>query len=178
MTTEATPANPPADSITFSGGGVSNTYNERNSDIPDEGFDSVRLSGSESIYYVYPETNMSGHVSPDAVQIVESSAEVPLEVRPPRSCRGFSKEGIILFETSNYGGNSQNFIDSGDIDHFFKPGTDEGVSSMHVLEGTWELHTQSGGSIVIDGKTQFPEGFRVELIPANDRTYSILRVGN
>ena len=69
-------------------------------------FQTVNLSGDASIYYVYAERSQAGHSTPSAIQIVTSTTQVSLldAVKPPRSLKGFSKTGIILFECFNYGG--------------------------------------------------------------------------
>ena len=167
---------PPIDSIVFYGA-VEASYKPRKDDIPNNNFTDASLDGGKSIYYIYPDINQSGHATPSTIQILEDSTKQCLTVKPPKSCKGFSKKGIILFETYNYGGQSQNFVDSGIITDIFPVKQDEGISSLHVMEGTWELLTKAGGKIVVDGKSQFEPGFCSDIpYPTNDRTYSIKRV--
>ena len=165
----------PTDSIVFHGT-VESTYKPRKDNIPNNNYREVSLDGKESIYYIYPEVNQCGHGTPAQLHVKQSSTRQPIKVLPPKSCKGFSKKGIILFETYNYGGQSQNFIDSGLITSFFPPGQSEGVSSLCVIEGTWELLTKDGGKILVKGKSQFEPGFYSDMPHPSDRVYSIRRI--
>lgn len=168
-------APPPADSIVFYGT-VEATYKPRKDNIPNNKFTEASLDGENSIYYIYPDVNQCGHGTPAKLHIMEGSTKQSLKVQPPKSCKGFSRKGIILFETYNYGGQSQNFVDSGLITSIFPPGQSEGVSSLRVIEGTWELLTKDGGKILVNGKSQFEPGFCSDMPHPSDKVYSIKRV--
>ena len=178
MSSAAPPAPAPNDSITFFGDTVI-TYSTREDDIPDKNFTKVKLTGSDSIYYVYSEVNESGKV-----QVVTSTEYVPLQF-PPKSCKGFSKDGIILFETFNYGGHSQNFVGTGSTEATFPDGSYTGVSSFNVMDGTWQLHGNKGGSIVVmikddhgceHGQTDFGPGTASDMPYPSDKVASIKRI--
>ena len=183
MSSAAPPAPAPNDSITFLGD-TEITYATREDDIPDRSFAKVKLTGSDSIYYVYPEVNECGHSAPEKVQVVTSTEYVPLQF-PPKSCKGFSKDGIILFETFNYGGHSQNFVGTGSTEATFPEGSYMGVSSFNVMDGTWQLHGNKGGSIVVkikddDGcehrQTDFGPGTVSDMPKPSDKVASIKRI--
>ena len=71
---------------------------------------------------------------------------------------------------------SQNFVGSGAITQIFPPGQSQGVSSIHVMEGTWELLTKDGSRIVVNKETQFGPGFQSDMPFPSDKVYSIEHV--
>ena len=151
-----------------------------------DNFTQVKLSGDKSVYVLYDVTDLSTGLTPDKIQVVTSTTPVPLNFTP-RSAKGHSKSGLILFVTFNYGGRSQCYVsDSGDVTDKFPlgtPGGGRGVSSFMVYEGMWELFkgtNQSGGAILIDGSNQFSPGTKIDLwthLPVNDSISSISRIG-
>ena len=91
-----------------------------------DNFTQVKLSGDKSVYVLYDVTDLSSGVTPDKIQVVTSTTPVPLNFTP-RSAKGNSKSGLILFETFNYGGRSQCYVsDSGDVTDKFPLGTSGG----------------------------------------------------
>ena len=172
----APPAPSPNDCIVFLGD-TEKKYCDREKDIPDHHFTQVKLDGDQSVYYVYPEINMGGHSPPSVpAQVVTSTCYEGLTLKPPKSCKGFSKEGIILFETFKYGGNSQNFNGTGLVTETFPTDESAGVSSFHVIDGTWELLGKDHGNIVVNGQTKFGPGYRSDMPCPSDKVASIKRV--
>ena len=174
MSSAAPPAPAPNDSITFFGDTVI-TYATREDDIPDKNFAKVKLTGSDSIYYVYPEVNECHPNTPEKVQVVTSTEYVPLQF-PPKSCKGFSKDGIIIFETFNYGGHSQNFVGTGSTEAIFPDGNNTGASSFNVMDGTWQLLGKDDGSLVVNGQTDFGPGTASDAPSPSDKVASIKRI--
>ena len=173
--TSAPPAPAPNDSIVFLGSSEK-TYKTIAEEIHDDNFSRVKLTGNGSIYYVYPDTNLCHHSTPVKVQVVTSRDYVPLTLIPPRSCKGFSREGIILFETFNFGGHSQNFVGTGSIEETFPVGVYNGVSSFRVCDGTWSLLNRDGGKIVVQEMTEFGPGVALDMPYPSDRVASIKRI--
>lgn len=173
------------DSIVFLGD-TKTTYAIENLDIPtSNNFTEVYLTGGQSLYVVYDVIDLSHRVTPDRVQFVTSTTQVKLDF-VPRSTKGHSKEGIILFETFNYGGTSQCYIDNvNDLTSRFPPGSAGGglgISSFIVNSGKWQLFkdiNQGGGPIRVNGKDTFGKGDFVDLqghLSLNDSIKSIKNV--
>ena len=173
----STPLAPaPNDYIEFSGDTVK-TYRTEVDRIVDENFKEVRVTGSRSIYYVYPDYDQCGSSKPSNVQIVTSTSYVPLQIQPPKSAKGFSKQGVILFETFNFGGESQNFVGSGSVTDVFPVGSNKGVSSYNVIDGTWQFLTINGGIIKLrNGKTEAGPGDSDDMPFPSDKVASIKMV--
>ena len=179
-------APPPPDDIILHG--LTNAhYHQRADNLPtDLDFTTTNLSGDGSIYYLYPTPSQAGHSTPSAVQVVTSTTPVPIinAVKPPRSLKGFSKTGVILFETFNYGGASKNYDeDVACLANSFPSGAREGVSSFHVISGTWSFYLKDdfgGGAANIGGKSSFGPGTRISLdkvdYAINDRIKSVKRI--
>ena len=137
-------AEPPPDKIVFQGEIVA-SYNQRVDDIPAKNFNKVKLDGDKSIYIVYPEINQGGHGGPSDYQVVTSTDYQPLKssLLPPKSAKGFTKEGIILFETFKFGGMSQNYIgDVSSLDDVFPPGNTKGVFLLSWLSQEFGSYTK------------------------------------
>ncbi len=170
---QAPKAPEPTNSITLYGP-ANMTCKGKVDDIPDKGFTHVSMDGTDSIYYIYSRVNQGGSSTPSILHIVENTEKMPLVVMPPRSCKGFSKKGILLFSARGYGGNiSQNFVSSGLTTSVFPVGSGNGVSSLRVFEGAWELLKKDESKIVIGGETKFWPGFQGDIHAGNDQLYQI-----
>ena len=173
-------AEPPPDKIVFQGEIVA-SYNQRVDDIPAKNFNKVKLDGDKSIYIVYPEIKQGGHGGPSDYQVVTSTDYQPLKssLLPPKSAKGFTKEGIILFETFKFGGMSQNYTgDVSSLDDVFPPGNTKGVSSVMVISGIWELYEKENPNdpMVVNGKTRFGPGENFDMPKPRDKVHSIKRI--
>ncbi len=169
---QASKAPEPTNSITLYGS-TNMTCKGKVDDIPDNGFTHVSMDGTDSVYYIYPKVNQCGSSVPSILHIMENTEKMPLVVKPPRSCKGFSKKGILLFSTRGYGGISQNFVNSGLTTSVFPVGSGNGVSSLRVFEGAWELLRKDESKIVIGGETKFWPGFQGDIQEGNDQLYQI-----
>ena len=174
-------AEPPPDKIVFQGE-IEASYYERVDDIPAKNFNKVKLDGDKSIYIVYPEKNQCGHGTPPDYQVVTSTDYQNLKptLLPPKSAKGFSKEGIILFETFQFGGMSQNYIgDVSSLEDVFPTGNMRGVSSVMVISGVWELYEKENPNdpmVVNGGKTQVGPGESFDMPMPSDKVHSIKRI--
>ena len=174
------------DSIVFLGDTKHEVSIEEDDITTNDNFTQVMLTGEKSVYIVYDVPNLSTGYTPEKLQVVTCTDPVALNFTP-RSTKGHSKEGIILFETFNYGGESQCYIDdSNDVTAKFPPGPageGKGISSFMVYSGTWQLFkglNQSDGPILINGKDKFGPDTTVDLhghLSLNDSIKSIKKVG-
>jgi len=101
-----------------------------------------------------------------------------------RSYQGFDKDGLILFEHTNYAGNGVNYRESdADITSSFPSGV-PGVSSFLVYRGVWELYIGvnfTGGLVNINGKSSFGPGTKISSLyhdepSVNDQIKSVKKI--
>lgn len=140
------------------------------------------VEGHQSLYVVYAQPKMATAQfgeSPGVVVDKESFTSLGIHVR---SFQGFDKDGLILFEHSNYAGNGVNYRQSDpNIDNEFPAGKPAGVSSFIINKGIWELYVNpdfKGGKVTLDGTSQFGPGTKISFVGVsiNDSIRSVKKV--
>lgn len=153
-------------------------------DLPSEDgtYTQAKMGGTESIFVVYRSTNMSTAANGEEAGIIVDSTSYKSVGFTIRSFQGFDKDGLILFEHSNYAGNGVNYRESdANIGASFPASGPKGVSSFLVYKGIWELYIQpnfQGGKIKVNGKDRFGPGTIVQFVgkSVNDKVLSVKKV--
>ena len=153
-------------------------------DLPSEDgtYTQAKMGGTESIFVVYRSTNMSTAAKGEEAGIIVDRTSYKSVGFTIRSFQGFDKDGLILFEHSNYAGNGVNYRESdANIGASFPASGPKGVSSFLVYKGIWELYIQpnfQGGKIKVNGKDRFGPGTIVQFVgkSVNDKVLSVKKV--